>query len=261
MLTCSNDYGSITIARRGATWISWQIPFQGSTELLIPPEDVTNNPDYRGAFVGPFAGRIGSPGDITLHGGMDGYSLRDWTLERLSDGIRATLDDITVDYHLVEQGVRIDIQAKPKQPTRLNLTTHPYFRLANRVDEVKLFIPAEQMVETKHNLGVGIKPVPEEINFQTIRQVGETELDYCYLASELTAQGSEITLNMKTSYPSVVVYSYNCPAVGETRLGLAIEPQYPLNYFHYSDESLIFDNLNPYFASIDWHWSPTYGND
>lgn len=259
----SRDDGKIIVSPRGATLLSWLIPWQGAwRELLLSPLDVTNNPDHLGAFIGPYAGRVGQPGNVILHGGELSYTKRDWELEQGNDFILARLskEQVQVKYQLVEGGLDVTIFAAPKVPQALNLTTHPYFHLAPRVDELELWIPASDIIRTEHELGVEVIPIPEILDFRTSRQINQTEIDHCFMASELKVCSPDICLNMTSTYPSVVVYSYDFAQDHPKRSGLAIEPQLPINSLSYMSDDPIYHENRPLEATIQWRWSRNDGN-
>jgi aldose 1-epimerase len=117
-----------------------------------------------GALIGRFANRLAggrftldgvehriSPneGTTALHGGVDGFHRRIWSVEPHADGsgaagLRLRLEspdgdqgfpgrlDVTVDYLLVPgaRTLRVDYRAVTDAPTVVNLTQHAYFNLA-----------------------------------------------------------------------------------------------------------------------------------
>ena len=264
MKTISTDHGRISVAAHGATLVSWQIPYRGGwRELLLVPSDVKQNPDYLGAFIGPYAGRIDSTDGVLLHGGKDGYSHRQWQLTVGEDVITAELaeESVRVSYRLVLGGLDIRIQAAPDTPTPLNLTSHPYFQLAESVSELWLWIPADSIVETDLGLGRGWMAVPPELDFRQPRLIGESQIDHCFWTDRLSVWSQEIRLVLTTSYPSVVVYTYDQATEWPKRSGLAIEAQRPINSLAYHPAEPEYHLDRPLEACLKWRWRSQYGDD
>lgn len=128
----------------------------------------TNNGAYMGLTIGRFASRIfgrelrignersmlaappnrdGTPGDVILHGGPEGFSARVWDAERVvtaeGTGLRFTLDSpdgdqgfpgrvlASVTYHWSDaHELSVSYEATTTKPTVINLTQHSYFNLA-----------------------------------------------------------------------------------------------------------------------------------
>jgi aldose 1-epimerase len=112
-----------------------------------------------GALVGRYAGRIAgasydghvlpaNEGPNTLHGGDDGFDVRDWQVERIDDatarlslvspdgdqGFPGRLE-VAVTYALQPDNVlRIAYEARTDAPTVVNLTQHSYFNLGGEPD-------------------------------------------------------------------------------------------------------------------------------
>jgi aldose 1-epimerase len=112
-----------------------------------------------GALVGRYAGRIAgacydghvlpaNEGPNTLHGGDDGFDVRDWVVEQLDEatarlslvspagdqGFPGRLE-VVVTYALLPDNVlRIAYEAITDAPTVLNLTQHSYFNLGGEAD-------------------------------------------------------------------------------------------------------------------------------
>ena len=165
-----SDVQRITLKRGGlsATVISFgailqDLRLEGHASSLVLGFDTleayTKNPQYFGAIVGRFAGRIaGASAEIDgvtypldcnfigkhqLHGGSDGASFRNWALEEHGPDF-ATFTTILPDRHMGFPGaislratyrlledatLQLDLEAQTDAPTLCNLTSHNYFTL------------------------------------------------------------------------------------------------------------------------------------
>lgn len=125
-------------------------------------EDYLTRSRYFGAIVGRYGNRIAggrftldgveyrlpvNNGPNSLHGGVDGFDRRVWTVSDLTDssvtltlispdgdqGYPGTLT-ASVTYTLTGDAIRLDYTAETDAPTVLNLTNHSYFNLAGGGD-------------------------------------------------------------------------------------------------------------------------------
>ncbi len=135
-------------------------------DIVLGFDDVAgyeNSKTFAGSVVGRLANRLSNSrftldgveysivpneGDTALHGGLDGFHRRIWSVEPHAEdgaeGLRLRLTspdgdqgfpgrlDVIVDYLLVpgERRLRINYHAVTDKPTVVNLTQHAYFNLA-----------------------------------------------------------------------------------------------------------------------------------
>ncbi len=179
------------------------------------PYDYLSDPNFLGACVGRFAGRI-SGGSFTLdgseypiyqkdgvhlHGGKKGFGRKYWTLlevhegpdpfvkygyksPHLEEGYPGNLI-VTVTYQLIGNALKIIHEATTDQPTIVNLTNHSYFRLDRDpgLDQYRLMVNATHRLETdKKLLPTGnIVPVEDtQYDFRKPSPIDNIHLDTPY---------------------------------------------------------------------------------
>ena len=163
----------IQVLSLGAVIQSLEVPdgVGGRVDVVLGFDDVAgyqNTKTFAGAVVGRVANRLSearftldgveysivpNEGTTALHGGLDGFHRRIWSVEPYAEpegtadrgeGLRLRLTspdgdqgfpgklDVTVDYLLVpgQRTLRIDYRATTDAPTVVNLTQHAYFNLA-----------------------------------------------------------------------------------------------------------------------------------
>lgn len=157
------------------------IRFNG-TETLLGHADIDgyqDNPAYFGAIVGRVANRVshaafeldGKAYRVTrnwhghsLHGGADGFSHRNWTMEpdSAANAIRLTLRspdgdqgypgsvDVTVDISLTEDTITYDMTATPDRRTPIGLAQHNYY--LSRSLDMQLRVEAPTCTPTDDDL-------------------------------------------------------------------------------------------------------------
>ena len=138
------------------------LSFGGADVFVRYAEDAHNLRDdaYLGAALGRTSGRIGgarfrlgdetfrldaNAGDDQLHGGTDGFSVRDWQVaEAAPDRLVLTLTseegdqgfpgrlDARLTFTLAPDALRVDYEATTDALTPVSLTHHPYVRLSGR---------------------------------------------------------------------------------------------------------------------------------
>jgi aldose 1-epimerase len=160
----------VSVLSLGATVQSLEVPdgAGGRVDIVLGFDDVAgyqNTKTFAGAVVGRLANRltdarftldgveheiVPNEGSVALHGGLDGFHRRIWSVEPYTapdgggEGLRLQLVspdgdqgfpgrlEVTVDYLLVpgRRTLRIDYRATTDGPTVVNLTQHAYFNLA-----------------------------------------------------------------------------------------------------------------------------------
>lgn len=138
---------------------------------------------FYGAIIGRFGNRIEggkfildgveynvsqNEGRNTLHGGMEGFDRKIWTVKNVTDssielfysspdgeeGFPGELD-VTVTYTLEDNSIRIDYSAVTDKPTVVSLTNHSYFNVKGvdkTTDDLKLFIGADKITPVDSEL-------------------------------------------------------------------------------------------------------------
>lgn len=177
---------SVVLLTLGATIQAFNVPDRNGKTADITigydsVDDYLERPNYWGQTIGRYANRFAggrfaldgvsyqvsrNDGDNTLHGGATGFDKRNWTLESVGDGERATAVmalrsadgdqgypgnlDVRVVYSLDDAGsLTIDYSAATDAPTIVNLTNHALFNLGGNgwpygTYDQRLTIPASQ---------------------------------------------------------------------------------------------------------------------
>jgi aldose 1-epimerase len=181
-----------------------------------PEEYVHANPNYFGACIGQYAGRI-NQGSFTidktnyqldcengphLHGGNSAFSKQYWKVEEVNRGkdpfVILSLDTadfsspypgdlkVFLSYQLAGKELKISYSATTNKATIINLTNHSYFNLGGKasLNTHELKINASQFLELNLQLvPTGkLKPVQQTSkNFTEIKKLGEVCLDDCLI--------------------------------------------------------------------------------
>ncbi len=216
-VTIKNQFLSLTILDYGAI-IQKLMYTDGTREIrnlvvgFEKPLEYLNNPNYLGACIGRYAGRITNGSfsldqkqyllaqkeGIHLHGGNEGFDRKYWNIDKVShkenpfiqlsyvsphmeEGYPGTLS-ITLRYSLEAHGLRITYHAETDKPTLVNLTNHSYFRLdnSNKIDHYNLHLKCSAYLETAPNLlPTGkIKKVEGTVyDFLTSKKIKDLRLD------------------------------------------------------------------------------------
>ncbi|WP_137679967.1 aldose epimerase family protein [Aurantiacibacter suaedae] len=186
-VTLSGENGvSVRVITLGATIQSFNAPGRDGAIADITigydtVEDYLERPNYWGQTIGRYANRVAgarfsldgktyqvsqNDGENSLHGGAEGFDKRNWTLESVADGERASAVftlrspdgdqgypgnlDVRVVYSLDEHGaLTIDFSATTDAPTVVNLTNHALFNLGGNgwpygTYDQRLTIPASR---------------------------------------------------------------------------------------------------------------------
>jgi aldose 1-epimerase len=166
-----DDGLQITVAERGAAWLSCRVPLPDGTrrEVLLghaSAADYAHQPGFLGAVVGRYANRMGgarfsldgvqhhllaNEGASQLHGGPDGFDRRNWTLQELGplalrlqlhspagdQGYPGNLEaSVTYRIDAAALAVTLQFEAGVDQPCPVNLAGHAYFNLDARHHDV-----------------------------------------------------------------------------------------------------------------------------
>jgi aldose 1-epimerase len=166
-----DDGLQITVAERGAAWLSCRVPLPDGTrrEVLLghaSAADYAHQPGFLGAVVGRYANRMGgaqfsldgvqhhllaNEGANQLHGGPDGFDRRNWTLQELGplalrlqlhspagdQGYPGNLEaSVTYRIDAAALAVTLQFEAGVDQPCPVNLAGHAYFNLDARQRDV-----------------------------------------------------------------------------------------------------------------------------
>ncbi len=200
--------------------------------------------------------------------------------------------DITVTYRIYERENKFAVYfgGMPDCKTLLNLTNHVYLNLSGDLSgsaaEHSLFIDADRVgVLNGRSLIGDIIPVPREFDFRTPHIIGDFindaavqrnagGYDHTYFFNHpgsdkvkcaLQSGGSGIRLEIRTTYPCVVVYTDNYPVEGEQvargvtdkkYLAVCLECQYNPDGVHLSpDDCGIITPDRPYAERIEYSFS------
>ena len=194
--TLKNKNGvEISFMANGGRLISIKVPDANGNvaDVVIgydTPDEALAGDAYFGALCGRYANRIvegkfaidgveyqldKNNGNNHLHGGFEGYNVREWAVEPVNDskyagayklslvspdGDQKYPGELTVDviYGLTEDNeFVIDYTAVTDKPTIINLTSHPYFNLAGAgngtVEDHELQIKASKYTPIDEKLG------------------------------------------------------------------------------------------------------------
>jgi aldose 1-epimerase len=178
--------------------------------------------------------------------------------------------EIEIEYELSASGLTVRTTATNTGASACPYGSgaHPYLTLGTEtIDDVLLRVPARTALRSdERGIPVGTVAVDgTELDFRTARRIGEAKLDHGYTDLERddagvarivaeAADGSGRTLWVDESYPYVMVFTGDIPAV--QRRGLAVEPMTcPPNAFR-SGEALV--SLEPGEShTAAWGLSPT----
>lgn len=211
---------------------------------------------YQGASIGRVANRIrggsftldgvthrlaANEGGNTLHGGPDGFDRRLWeVVETGSD--RAVLELVSPDgdqgfpgrltarvtYELDGPTLRTTYAATTDAPTLVSLTSHPYFRLAERVADHRIRVFADRYLPTGPD-GIPLRIEPVTGTPYDLRRPMPLDpaFDHCWvlggegMRTVAVLEGGGLTLELATDQPGLQVYG----GAGLVE-GIALEPQH-----------------------------------
>jgi aldose 1-epimerase len=297
---------SVTLLSLGAVTCDWQVPLSsgqrvpvvlGHADIL----DYARYPGHYGTIEGRVANRIGggcfdlagqryqlskNEGQNTLHGGLNGWSKRNWTLS--SDGDRAvelrlkSVDgdqgmpgavDVRLVVSLTGHCVTYDFEAWPDRETPINMCNHNYYALhgGTPIWQQQLQIASNHITESDASLiptGVLKQVQGTKYDFREMRTIGtadsqKSDIDINYalnrdhIGPALTLRADNgLELNLCTDQPGLQVYTgHRVNAVGSAlagqrhgpAMGIAIEAQgYPDAVNHAHFPSIIYSPDRPY---------------
>ena len=229
-----------------------------------------------------------------LHGGKYGFSYRLWTVEEVhygkdpfvvlgyfskggEEGFPGNLR-VKVKYTLTEENeLKIEYSAETDQTTVVNLTNHTYFNLSGEgsVNDHELKIDAKKILEVDEKTrptGTFLNIQGTEYDFRRGKMLGNVFLDTSFVltgkpASErifLSSQNSEISLNISTNQPAVVVYvpeklpqdwEYSSN-INESRAAICLEAQvHPDAPNHPEFPSVVLEPGENYLNSTTWKFT------
>lgn len=236
-----------------------------------------------------------------LHGGYNSLSTLIWDYSiiknsdsqicvfsikspHLSEGYPANTD-LQVIYTVSHNSLKIDFRGVVDQETFLNLTNHAYFNLSanqnNRIYNHNLYVNADKYVclDSESLPMTSISVNNTYFDFRKIKKIGNLiENNYKDIKSEkglnhpfilnsnecLTLEDtcSGRSLKIKTSYPAVILYSYNYPYenqneshLNKKHIGLAIECQYVPNAMNSNEfYQPITSPIHPYYEWITYEF-------
>jgi aldose 1-epimerase len=220
----TTDFLKLTVLNYGAIITRLELTDKHGNPVNVvvgfdTPEDYFVNPDYLGASVGRYAGRINqgtflvhgrrvqldTEEGVHLHGGENGWSMKYWKLdecnyEAAEPYLRLRYDcahsetgypgNITayVTYKLTRNhSLIIRYEARSDRDTVLNLTNHSYFNLSGKnksINNHQLKIKASKYLEVTEKLiptGTIMSLETSEKDFGKKRSIGSTRVDDTYI--------------------------------------------------------------------------------
>ena len=235
---CNAAGDEVCISNYGARLLQWHTNVDGVDRNIILGysnlSDYQNDPFYHGAFVGPYANRIGgaqftiddkvfglqtNEGRHHLHGGENSISDMFWEVVAQEEQVitlKCELEDsfngypgpvvFWVTYHLNnDSSLDINVKVITEQPTVIGPTTHPYFNLAGVDADATghtLQIFADNYTEVDaDNIPTGeITPVDEtSLDFRQPRRLsseqGKDELDHNFIVNRPANESQAILIS------------------------------------------------------------------
>jgi aldose 1-epimerase len=226
VVSAPDDTTRLVIAHRGATLLSWQVNRDGApaelTDGYRDDVELLGQDGVRNGVLAPFGNRIAAaryhfdghdydlradqePDGVVLHGFARRavFQLTETTTH--ADGARLRLRtaqirpgrhpgypfaiDLQVTVLIGATTIEMEIEATNvgDRPAPYTAGWHPYFRLADTIDELTLQIPAETLIRTDTALiplngdqaRLPLDHCPS-MDFRRIRQVGATVIDACF---------------------------------------------------------------------------------
>lgn len=235
-----------------------------------------------------------------LHGGINSFSQKEWNYElsHINDTFQCIFStksnhheegypgniDVKVVYSLTGNELKIEYFASTDRPTLLNLTNHAYFNLSGKKRE-KIYNHSLEINSHKY-VSLSSDSLPSSIknvegtyfdfkNHKLIGDLGrcnnkeiikEKGLNHPFVFDkqrtlEISDKTTQRIVCIDTSYPSVVLYSFNYPnsekldykTSSSSHIGLAIECQYVPNAINTKIfEQPITTKSTPYYEWIKY---------
>jgi len=237
-------------------------------------EGYASDTAFSGRIVGPNANRIlgarfrideeeyelkANDGGNNLHSGPDGFDKKIWDVTQKDNELILSLDSqngyngfpgsvvANLNISLIENRLRLELEATSERPTPMNMTWHPYWRLSRdgKIDSHDLRIEAETytVLETGSERSVN----DTYHDFRNALPIGHTKLDDNYKnVRQVSLRSENIRMTVTSSLPDMQVYTGD--GLRNPRSGIAIEPQYQPNDINLAQKSL----LKP--GEIYRHW-------
>ncbi|MDF2673860.1 MAG: hypothetical protein K0R09_2125 [Clostridiales bacterium] len=302
----NNNNISVRLMSYGAAILELLMPDRdGKVENIVLTyeniEEYNKCSTYFGMICGRTSGRIGhgqfvldgrnyalnknEKGITNLHGGVEGFSFKNWGFETFQNDnevgvcFSTTSPDmeegypgkvqVEVTYTLNNKNeLKLEYKGETDKATLLNMTNHSYFNLSGNykkpITEEELFIDGDRFIELDEDMiGVDVKGVKEtpmdftkpkligqDINSSYLKNHSANGYDHPWILNNRDINKPGIILSDKncgrvlkvyTTYPSVVVYTYNYPknellkggVIGDMHYAICLETQYEPNGINY----------------------------
>ena len=252
----------------------YQIYVDGAP-MLIGPKGLFEyeiSDAYYGKTIGRYAGRVpngklvfqgktiqlplNDPFQHTLHGGPDGFSFRNFSLETKDHEVRMSYISpdgeglfpgevkLTVIFR-VKPGINtlfMEHIIESNQDTPVALTCHCYFNLGGEKNVLgdTLTIPADKYYTTLNKAPEKQTPVPPLLDFRKPKNIGDVckdptlpqdvggGIDFIFLTNGGTTvlENEKYRLDVETDMPTIACYTNNYPRTGQVLSNGQIEEKY-----------------------------------
>jgi aldose 1-epimerase len=289
--TLENQYLKAIITPYGARlhqlWVATPQGWINVVQHCQKIEDYTSDPWYKGAVIGPVAGRLRQPIIVSgktialdetdkplLHSGSLGWSHHDWTLHSQSkeeltlsltalETIKGFPGNINaqVSYRLMGATLCLEYHAESSMPTPMNMTNHSYFNLApsQNFQKHRLQLNAKQRLEMDSQqlpTGKVLENNSPEYDFLNEKEIGTVTLDDYFLIPDSGAVGSlfhpahRIRMDIGSNQNGVVVFT------PESFPAICFETEAPPDALHHSHfEDILCTPERPYRQKVHFAFS------
>jgi len=254
------------ILNLGATLQSFRLPNgQNITLGFDTPEGYETDKNYIGRLIGPNTNRIArgkyeidgttyllpnNDGAYNLHSGPFGFDTQIWSVERVKAGLilRYTSlhgengfpGNVTVELKisLLQNRLRLDMEAETDRATPMNLTWHPYWNLSSikKIDGHDLHIESNSITNLDSFDETPV--IDSRYDFRAPLPLGSVQLDSNYKnVKRLRLRSQHTTMTVTSSLPDMQVYTGE--GLPQPREGVAIEPQFRPNDINFAQSSLL----------------------